>query len=110
MKISCELVFQREQCRDGTGRKGERGERGEQQESEDSSLKRFKSSWLDESVDGTKVRLWCRPDPTNPQRAQCLLCPDTTFTIGEGFTAISRVASLIWRKTGQKSVKISKML
>ena len=67
-------------------------------------VKRFKSSWLDESVDGTKVRLWCRPDPSNPQRAQCLLCPDTSFNIGEGFTAIRAHSN---RKKHQDQLKAS---
>ena len=67
-------------------------------------MKRFKSSWLDESVDGTKVRLWCRPDPSNPQRAQCLLCPDTSFNIGEGFTAIRAHSN---RKKHQDQLKAS---
>ena len=59
-------------------------------------VKEFLPRWLDQRIEGRRVGDWLRPDPWNPGRAVCLVCPKDhqanpcTFTIAEGFSAITQ--------------------
>ena len=48
-----------------------------------------KKSWMLNTINGTKVSLWLKPDPKNLARAICCVCPAvTSFSINEGWSHI----------------------
>ena len=52
-------------------------------------VKTFKRSWMLNTISGTKVSLWLKPDPKNLARAICRVCPAvTSFSINEGWSHI----------------------
>ena len=59
-------------------------------------VKRFKSEWLGNHLDGVQVKTWLVADPADPKQAKCTICPapadspfpGRTFSIAEGFSAI----------------------
>ena len=61
-------------------------------------VKRFKSAWLNETIDGVRVSSWLIADPRDPQKGKCTVCPppsDSPFTgrsfsIAEGISAIKK--------------------
>ena len=62
-------------------------------------LKGFLNSWLEELIDGQKVKSWLARDPENSLQAICLVCPPSSenvkgnfFSVAEGFSAITKHA------------------
>ena len=59
-------------------------------------VKRFKSEWLGNYLDGVQVKTWLVADPADPKQAKCTVFPapadspfrGRTFSITEGFSAI----------------------
>ena len=59
-------------------------------------VKRFKSEWLGNYLDGVQVKTWLVADPADPKQAKCTVCPapadspfrGRTFSITERFSAI----------------------
>ena len=51
----------------------------------------FRPAWLDENIEGTKVSMWLRPDPSDKGRGTCTLCPaPNSFSINEGLKAVKQ--------------------
>ena len=52
---------------------------------------KFLPKWLEMSIDGHKVSRWLTPDPADPAKGVCLLCPaPNSFSINEGWKSITQ--------------------
>lgn len=54
-------------------------------------VKSWNPLWLHRSIKGQKAAFWLKPDPKNPGRGLCKICPvGTSFSLNEGWRSISQ--------------------